>query len=427
MNILLLGSGGREHALAWKMTQSPLCDKLFVAPGNAGTTEVAENIDLDYGNQENVRDFVKANTIEMIVVGPEQPLCHGFKDKLIDLMGNDAPLIIGPSAEAANLESSKYYAKEFMSRHGIPTAGFKYFTSLELREAINYLDDIKYPVVVKADGLAAGKGVIICDTKDEAKNALVSMMSDKSFGEAGNTVLVEEFLKGIEVSAFVLTDGVNYKILPEAKDYKRIGEGDTGPNTGGMGAVSPVPFAKGLFWKNVVEKVIEPTIKGLESENLDYVGFVFIGLMKIDNEPYVIEYNVRMGDPETEVVVPRIKSDLVELLIKCASGNLSQTELELDSRTACTVMMVSGGYPGSYEKGKEITGLDEVKESLAFHAGTKWGDKELLTNGGRVIALTSFGEDIEEALKKSYNSIEKIQFEGANFRRDIGEDLLTNN
>jgi len=422
MNILILGSGGREHTFAYKIAQSNKCSKLYVAPGNAGTAEIAENLSLNPIDFAAVATTALEKDIKMIVVGPEDPLVKG----IVDYFTNDERLkdiqIIGPSSSGALLEGSKERAKEFMAMHGIPTAAYESFNFESLGAGKNFLETLNPPYVLKADGLAAGKGVLIIDDLEEAKKELENMLSGK-FGAASKKVVIEEFLDGIELSVFVLTDGKNYKTLPTAKDYKRIGEGNTGLNTGGMGAVSPVPFADEILMNKIEERIVKPTVTGLMKEEIDYKGFIFIGLIKVGEEPYVIEYNVRMGDPETEVVLPRITSDLVDLFEKTWSVELDQAKLEIDSRTAATVMMVSGGYPESYEKGKVISGINEIKDSIVFHAGTKQEGDDVVTSGGRVIALTSFGEDYKEALKKSYQSAEKLQFDKIYFRKDIGFDL----
>ncbi len=423
MNILILGAGGREHAFAYKVLESPHCSKLFVAPGNAGTAQIAQNIDLKVTDFHAIKQLVLREDIEMVIVGPEDPLVEGISDYFMDDEELKKVLLIGPSKRGALLEGSKQRAKEFMFSHKIPTAAYQSFTAESLETGKKFLEDLNSPYVLKADGLAGGKGVLIINALEEAKAELENMLLDNKFGEAGAKVVIEEFLDGIELSVFVLTDGINYKVLPTAKDYKRIGEGDSGLNTGGMGAISPVPFANEEFMQKVEERIIKPTINGLKEENIDYRGFVFIGLMKVGDDPYVIEYNVRMGDPETEVVLPRITSDLVSLLQKTADQKLDEARLEIDGRTATTVMLVSGGYPENYENGIEITGLKEVDESLVFHAGTAVKGDKVVTNGGRVIAVTSFGRNYKEAIKKSYQNVEKIQFDKMYFRKDIGFDL----
>ena len=423
MNVLVLGSGGREHALSWKIAQSSLCEKLFIAPGNAGTAQHGENVNISATDFESLKTFVIDNEIEMLVVGPEDPLVKG----IYDYFKNDEVLsevcVIGPSQEGAQLEGSKEYSKQFMQRHDIPTAAYDSFTKDSLNEGYDFLETLSPPYVLKADGLAAGKGVLIIDDLEEAKHELKAMLADAKFGDASSKVVIEEYLDGIELSVFVLTDGNNYKILPSAKDYKRIGEGDTGLNTGGMGAISPVPFADKFFIERVEDRIIKPTIKGLQEEEIEYMGFIFIGLMNIDGEPKVIEYNVRMGDPETEVVIPRIKSDLLNLFKGISNGTFGEQDFYIDEDVATTVMLVSGGYPESYEKGKGISGLEEVESSIVFHAGTRKEEDKILTNGGRVMAITSFGRTIEEALSKSFDNAEKVKFDGKYYRNDIGFDL----
>lgn len=428
MNILLLGSGGREHAFAWKIANSPKCGKLYVAPGNAGTAGIAENVAIGITDFKAMADFVADKNIDMIVVGPEEPLVKG----VVDFFKNHPSLnhipVIGPSQKGAQLEGSKDFSKKFMERHGIPTAASQTFTSDSLDAGLAFIRQQELPVVLKADGLAGGKGVLICMNYDEAEQSLKEMLLDKKFGEASSKVVVEQFLKGIELSVFVATDAASYRILPEAKDYKRIGEGDTGLNTGGMGAVSPVPFADEAFLKKVETRIVVPTIKGLEQENIPYTGFLFIGLMNVNGDPYVIEYNVRMGDPETEAVLPRIKSDFVDLLYSMGTLHLEDYKLEIHPFTATTVVMVAGGYPGDYEKGNKITGLEEAgksQNSVIFHAGTKKdGEGNILTQGGRVIAVTGLGDDVKTALDHAFESVSKIQWKDVYFRRDIGQDIL---
>lgn len=422
MKVLLLGSGGREHALAWKINQSERLTKLYVAPGNAGTAEMAENVNIKVTDFEALATFVENNAIDMLVVGPEDPLVAGIRDYFEADARFARLMIVGPGKAGAILEGSKDFAKEFMFRHHIPTAGYLTVTKDNLKKGFAFLETLTPPYVLKADGLAAGKGVLILENLEEAKRELELMLGGK-FGKAGNQVVIEEYLKGIELSVFALTDGKNYKILGSAKDYKRIGEGDMGLNTGGMGAVSPVPFADDEFNRKVEERVVRPTIVGLQKDGIDYKGFVFFGLMNVGGDPYVIEYNVRMGDPETEVVMPRLKTDVLSLFEAMAKGELEQAAFELDDRFCTTVMLVSQGYPGDYEKGKEITGVSDVKGSIVFHAGTKSADGKIVTNGGRVIAVSSFGKTMREALAQSYENVAKIHFDGMNFRRDIGFDL----
>jgi len=423
MNILILGSGGREHTLAYKISQSKLLSQLYIAPGNAGTLGLGKNLDIDISNFKAIKQVILKNNIELVVVGPENPLVNGFHDfVLIDTQINRVK-VIGPQKAAAQLEGSKEFAKEFMMRHHIPTAQYQSFTEQNLADGYTFLESLKPPYVLKADGLAAGKGVVILTSLQKAKAELKAMLADKKFGKASSKVVIEEFLDGIEMSCFVLTDGKHYVNLPNAKDYKRIGEGDKGLNTGGMGAVSPVPFADKAFLNKIEERIIKPTVKGLQKDKLPYVGFIFFGLIKVGDNPFVIEYNVRMGDPETEVVFPRIKSDVVALFKAAANQKLDEFNLEIESQSATTVMLVSGGYPEAYEKGKTITGLDKVENSLVFHAGTKSDKNTILTNGGRVLAVTSFGENFKTALKKSYQNIKKIHFDKMNYRKDIGFDL----
>ncbi len=422
MNVLILGSGGREHAFAWKITQSSSCNKLFIAPGNAGTEQVGTNVNINVNDFERIKEFVLAQEIELVLVGPEDPLVNGIYNFFKDDELLQGVSLIGPSKEGAQLEGSKKFAKEFMLRHNIPTAKYQAFSKKTLKEGYDFLESLEAPYVLKADGLAAGKGVLIIDKLEDAKKELKSMVVNSKFGTASSTVVVEEFLKGIELSIFVLTDGNSYKILPSAKDYKRIGEGETGLNTGGMGAISPVPFADRFYIEKIEREIINPTIEGLKKDNIHYKGFIFIGLINVKGEPKVIEYNVRMGDPETEVVIPRITSDLLNLLKGINDGTFSEKDLEISNKVATTIMLVSGGYPQAYENGKKITGIESVENSLVFHAGTK-NDGLIKTNGGRVIALTSFGENIESALEKSFESAEKISFEGKYYRKDIGFDL----
>lgn len=423
MNVLILGSGGREHAMAWKIAQSNLLDKLFIAPGNAGTKEVGTNLELNPTDFPSLKKVILSKNIELVVVGPEDPLVKGVSDFILKDEELKNTLVIGPEKYAAQLEGSKEFAKEFMYRHNIPTAAYKSFTAENLEDGYTFLETLKAPYVLKADGLAAGKGVLILNDINQAKQELKEMLTEQKFGEASSKVVIEEFLTGIELSCFVLTDGKSYVTLPSAKDYKRIGEGDKGLNTGGMGAVSPVPFLSDELMQQIDAKVIKPTINGFQKDNINYVGFVFIGLIYDKGEVKVIEYNCRMGDPETEVVIPRLESDFLELLIAAGKKELAGKTVKYKNESACTVMLVSGGYPEAYQKGKEILGTENVTDSIIFHAGTKEESGKVLTNGGRVLAITSYGKDFKEALKQSYKSIEKICFDKMNFRTDIGFDL----
>lgn len=422
MNVLVLGSGGREHAVSWKIAQSSQIDKLFIAPGNAGTNQVGINIDIQTDDFEGIREFCVEQKIDIVFVGPEGPLVNGIVDFFKANKEIAHIAVIGPNKEAAQLEGSKDFAKRFMKKYNIPTARYLTVTKENLEEGYTFLDSLKGPFVLKADGLASGKGVLILKAVKEAKTELKNMLEGK-FGEASSKVVIEEFLKGIELSVFVITDGVSYKILPEAKDYKRVGEGDTGLNTGGMGAVSPVPFAAGGFMDKVENQIIIPTIKGLKSEGIDYRGFIFFGLINVKNDPFVIEYNCRLGDPETEVVIPRLKSDLLELFEGVASQTLSERDVEFDERVATTVMMVSGGYPEKFEKEKSVTGLNNIFDSIVFHAGTKQDGPAILTDGGRVLCVTSLGKNQFRSLEKTYDNVAKISFDKAYYRKDIGFDL----
>lgn len=423
MNVLILGSGGREHALAWKIAQSNLLDQLFIAPGNAGTTQFGVNLNVNPTDFESIKQVVAENKIELVIVGPEDPLVKGIHDFFLETEELKNVAVIGPQKYAAQLEGSKEFAKEFMFRHNVPTAAYQSFTNENLEEGYKFLETLTPPYVLKADGLAAGKGVLILNDLQEAKDELKEMLANKKFGAASSKVVIEEFLDGIELSCFVLTDGKSYVNLPNAKDYKRIGEGDIGLNTGGMGAVSPVPFASDEFMQKIEERVIKPTVEGLKKDNIPYKGFIFFGIIKVGDEPKVIEYNCRMGDPETEVVIPRVKSDFLELLIATGKNELGSKTIEFKPESACTVMLVSGGYPEAYEKGKAILGLDKVENSIPFHAGTTINENGIVTNGGRVIAITSYGDNFKDALKQSYQNIDKICFDEMNFRKDIGFDL----
>jgi len=423
LNILVLGSGGREHTFCWKLTQSQMVSEIFVAPGNAGTAAMATNLDVGVNDFDAIKDAVIQNNIEFVVVGPEDPLVNGIHDFFLDDTQLKNIPVIGPQKLGATLEGSKEFAKAFMSRHNIPTAQYGSFTAKTLQEGYAFLDQMKAPYVLKADGLAAGKGVLIINDLETAKKELSNMLLEQKFGEASSKVVIEEFLSGIELSCFVLTDGNDYVTLPMAKDYKRIGEGDTGLNTGGMGAISPVPFADEKFYHAIQEKIVKPTMEGLKKDNIPYVGFVFIGLIRVGNDPFVIEYNVRMGDPETQVVLPRIKNDLAALLYATANHKLAEVDLVCDDQSATTVVAVSGGYPEAYQKGKKIDGLSSKAESTVFHAGTILDQGNVLTNGGRVLAVTSLGADHTKALQKSYETLQDISFEGMYYRKDIGFDL----
>jgi phosphoribosylamine--glycine ligase len=424
MNVLVLGSGGREHALSWKIAQSSMCEKIFIAPGNAGTKLIGENVDIKVTDFEAIKKFVIEKSIQMVVVGPEDPLVLGIYDFFNSEQELKEVCLIGPSKEGAKLEGSKEFSKQFMEKYAIPTAKYQSFTKENLEKGYAFLETLSAPYVLKADGLAAGKGVLILDNLNDAKQELKLMLTESKFGAASDKVVIEEFLDGIELSVFVLTDGKDYKVLPSAKDYKRIGEGDKGLNTGGMGAISPVPFADKFFLEKVEDRIIKPTIEGLKAEEIDYKGFIFIGLMNVNGDPFVIEYNVRMGDPETEVVIPRIKSDLLNLFKGIADGTFSEKDFYVDEDYAATVMLVSGGYPEAYQKGKVISGLENVENSIVFHAGTTDKEEEIVTNGGRVLAITSFGRDIEDATTKSFANAQTIDFEGKYYRKDIGKDLL---
>ena len=424
MKILLLGSGGREHAFALSLSKSPLCSELFIAPGNAGTANCGTNVDVQPNNFQDLKSLVLESQISLVVVGPEDPLVNGIVDFFLSDEQLKSIPVIGPTKAGAQLEGSKDFSKAFMKRHAIPTAAYETFTFAKLEQGYDFIEKLTPPYVLKADGLAAGKGVLILDDADEAKQELKEMLGGGKFGKSGEKVVIEEFLKGIELSVFVLTDGKNYKILPEAKDYKRIGESDTGLNTGGMGAISPVPFADATFMNKVEERIVKPTISGLAKENIRYTGFIFIGLMNVNGNPIVIEYNCRMGDPETEAVLPRIKTDFAALMQATGNGSLNEISLEVDPRTAATIVMVSGGYPGTFEKGYEIKNLDKVENTLVFHAGTKGTNGHVVTNGGRVLALTSLADNLQEALNKSYAAAKTINYDYVYYRKDIGRDLM---
>ena len=421
--VLILGSGGRENALAWKISQSKLCEKLFIAPGNAGTSFLGENVEISISDFGSIRDLILSNKITVVIVGPEEPLVNGLHDFLSNEIKNDNFIVIGPKKNGAILEGSKEFAKEFMLRHKIPTARYRTFNKKNIHEANTFLSSLNPPYVLKADGLAAGKGVLILPDLNEAKKSLENMILKKKFGQASEKVVIEEYLKGIEVSSFVLTDGETYKIFPMAKDYKRVGVGDTGLNTGGMGAISPVPFVDQKLYKKIENQVIQPTIRGLKKDKIDYTGFLFIGLMIVKDDPYVIEYNVRLGDPETEAILPRIESDLLEIFLKLKSSKLQTSNLKVSELFSSTVMTVSKGYPEKYEKGKVIRGLEFVNDSFLFHSGTKKENQNIVTSGGRVIAVTSMDKQLDKALEKSYKTISKIEFQGKTFRNDIGFDL----
>jgi phosphoribosylamine--glycine ligase len=424
MKILLLGSGGREHAFALSLSKSPLCSELFIAPGNAGTANCGTNVDVQPNNFQDLKSLVLESQISLVVVGPEDPLVNGIVDFFLSDEQLKSIPVIGPTKAGAQLEGSKDFSKAFMKRHAIPTAAYETFTFAKLEQGYDFIEKLTPPYVLKADGLAAGKGVLILDDADEAKQELKEMLGGGKFGKSGEKVVIEEFLKGIELSVFVLTDGTNYKILPEAKDYKRIGERDTGLNTGGMGAISPVPFADATFMNKVEERIVKPTIAGLAKENIRYTGFIFIGLMNVDGNPIVIEYNCRMGDPETEAVLPRIQTDFAALMQATGNGSLNEISLEVDPRTAATVVMVSGGYPGTFEKGYEIKNLEKVEDTLVFHAGTKATNGNVVTNGGRVLALTSLADNLQDALNKSYTAAKTINYDYEYYRKDIGRDLM---